>query len=195
VTTYQPHPDAGADLLKVAAEALPTTDEGTWKRDGVALFKPVAGCSAPVLVRGGTERTVPTDESTRFGRLDLFKTGDKPAVIAHDWLGPVELPPNKLISVWELPDLLPDAAKRRLDETVHDALKSNSMEAADRLERCLAVSHQAIRVGLKELPKAKGAPRLRLILALFDDTVMPGLPNYRVAPAPDELGFGRLGGR
>jgi hypothetical protein len=193
---YQPQPNAGADLLKVAAEVLPTTDDGTWKRDGVALFKPVAGRPAPAVVRGGTKWALPADESTRFGRLDLFKTGDKPAAVNHDWLGQVELPANKLISVWELPDLLPEAARRMLDETVHDALKSNSMEAADRLERCLAVSHQAIRVGLKELPKAKGAPRLRLILALFDDTVMPGLPNYRGAPAPDELfpGSGRFGG-
>jgi hypothetical protein len=28
------------------------------------------------------------------------------------------------------------------------------------------------------LPKAPGAPRLRLILSLFDDTPMPVLPNY-----------------
>jgi hypothetical protein len=187
VNLHLPHPDAGADLLKVAARVLPTTDEGTWKRDGVALFKPVPGRPAPVLVRGGTEWILPADDSTRFGRLDLFKTGDRPAVIVHDWLGQVELPANRLVSVWELPHLLSDAAKQKLDETVHEALKTNSEAAADRLERCLAVSHFAIRAGLKELPHAKGAPRLRLILALFDDTVMPGLPNYKVAPA---AGFG-----
>lgn len=191
--THLPHPNAGADLLKVAAEVLPTTDEGTWKRDGVARFMPVAGSPAPVLVRGGTEWTMPADEPTRFGRLDLFKTGDEPAIIAHDWLGKVELPANRLVSVWELPNLLPDAAKQTLDETVHDALKTNSESAADRLERCLAISHVAVRAGLKELPKAKGAPRLRLILALFDDTVMPALPNYCVAPAGDARGG--FGGR
>ena len=91
------------------------------------------------------------------------------------------------MSVWELANLLSDDAKKKLDETVHDALKNNSEDAADRLEHCLALSHQAIRVGLKELPTAKGAPRLRLILALFDDTVMPALPAYRGVEAVQEL--------
>jgi hypothetical protein len=172
------------DMLKVANEVLPTTDEGTWKRDGVALLKPTVGSLAPTLIRGGKERMLPADEATRFGRLDLLKTGDKPATIHHDWLGKIELPANKLVSVWDLPNHLPDGAKQKMDETVLDALKNNSEDAADRLERCLAVSHHSIRVGLKELPNAKGAPRLRLILALFDDAVMPILPAY---PAKDAL--------
>lgn len=177
-----------ADMLKVAGEVLPATDEGTWKRDGVVLLKPVAGSPAPKLIRAGKERVLPEDESTRFGRLDLLKTGDKPAVVAHEWLGKIELPANRLISVWELPDLLPDAAKQKLDETVLDAMKTNSEEAADRLERCLPLSHRAIRAGLGELPMRKGAPRLRLILTLFDDTVMPALPTF--TPKEDAGGFG-----
>jgi hypothetical protein len=84
-----------------------------------------------------------------------------------------------------------------LDETVHDALKNNSEDAADRLERCLPLSQHAIRAGLKELPNAKGAPRLRLILALFDDAVMPALPSYRPGESLEELGDrrGAPGGR
>jgi len=181
------------DMMTVAREVLPTTDEGTWKRDGVALIKPVAGVESPVLIRGGKERVLPADESARFGRLDLLKTGDKPAAIAHDWLGKIELPANRLVSAWDLPKLLPDAAKQRLDEIVQDALTNNSEDAADRLERCLAVSHFATRAGLRELPNAKGAPRLRLILALFDDTPMPGLPLPRTGDAVDEFGPGLRG--
>jgi hypothetical protein len=181
------------DMMTVAREVLPTTDEGTWKRDGVALIKPVAGVEAPVMIRGGKQRVVPTDESTRFGRLDLLKTSDKPATIVHDWLGKIDLPAGRLVSAWDLPKLLPDAAKQKLDETVHEALKNNSEEATDRLEQCLALSHFAIRAGLRELPNAKGAPRMRLILALFDDTPMPGLPVLRTGEVIDEFGPGLRG--
>jgi hypothetical protein len=182
------------DLIKVAAEALPTTDEGTWKRDGIVQIKPVAGSPAPTLIRGGRTRDLPANESTRFGRLDLLRTGDKPAVIQHDWLGKIELPPNKLISVWDLPNLLPDTAKQKIDQAVVDALRNNSEDAADQLERCLAISHQAIRIGLKELPHTKGRPRMRLILALFDDTVMPSLPIYRVGDEASRFDTGRGAG-
>ena len=180
---YRAEQAAVADLLKVAARVLPATDEGTWKQDGVARLKPVVGSPAPVLIRAGSERALPADEATRFGRLDLFKTGDKPAVVEHDWLGKIELPANRLLSARDLPDLLSKVAKEKLDEMVHRALTTNSEDAADRLEQCLAVSHQAIRVGLKELPTAAGAPRLRLILSLFDDAIMPTLPVPQVGAA------------
>jgi hypothetical protein len=185
-------PNALADILKVAGEELPFIDEGTWKRDGVALIKPVAGSPAPVVIRAGKERTLPADESTRFGRLDLLQTADQPAVVVHDWLGKIELPAHRLVSVHELPEFLSKDSKEKLDQAALDALKSNSEDAADRLERCLAVSHEAIRIGLKELPTAKGAPRLRLILSLFDDAVMPTLPVYKADPAAGQ--FGGAGG-
>lgn len=181
---------AVADLLKVAAKVLPATDEGTWKRDGVVRLKPVAGSPTPKLVRAGNERDLPADEATRFNRLDLLQTGDKAAVVEHDWLGTIELPANRLLSARDLPGLLSKAATAKLDQVVHQALTRNSEDAADRLEQCLAVSHQAIRVGLKELPKAPGAPRLRLILSLFDDALMPTLPPVPVSAAATAGGHG-----
>jgi hypothetical protein len=174
----QAHAAKLQDMIKVANDVLPTTDEGTWKRDGVALLKPVAGSPVPTLIRAGKERPMSPEDSTRFSRLDLLKAGDQPTAIVHDWLGRIDLPARATVSVWGLPKYLSDAAKQKLDETVLAALKENSKEAADRLERSLAVAHQAIRAGLKELPKAPGAPRLRLILSLFDETPMPALPNY-----------------
>lgn len=175
VVEMEAYETAMKDMVKVAKEVLPTTDEGTWKRDGIALIKLIAG--SPQLIRGGRERELPGDQSTRFGRLDLLKTGEKPASIGHEWLGKIDLPAKSVVSVWELPTLLPAAAKQKLDEVVHEALKDNSEVAADRLERCLPMSHAAIRAGLQELPNSKGAPRLRLILSLFDDTIMPVLAN------------------
>jgi hypothetical protein len=187
IAAYQASLD---DLVKAANQLLPTTDEGTWKRDGIVQLKLAAG--TVTLVRGGKEQVLEANAAVRFGRLDLLKTGDQPAAIAHDWLGKIELPANRFISVWELPSLLSPDARQKLDEAVLDALKNNSEESADRLERCLAISHAAIRAGLKELPTAKGAPRLRLILSLFDDVVMPSLRSFQTEER-DDRGVSRRG--
>ena len=48
-------------------------------------------------------------------------------------------------------------------------------DAADKLEMTLPLAHAAVRAGVKETPKGKLAPRLRMFLALFDDAVMPAL--------------------
>jgi hypothetical protein len=85
---------------------------------------------------------------------------------------------------------LSDVQKKRLDEEVAAALNGNE-DAADRLEAALPLAHAAVRTGLKEQPGAKFAPRLRLILALFDDTVMPAVPDVR-SPRFEEFDrFGR----
>ncbi len=189
----QAHAAKLQDMIKVANDVLPTTDEETWKRDAVALLKPLAALPAPTLIRAGKDRPMSAEDSTRYGRLDLLKTGDQPTAVVHDWLGRIDLPAKATVSVWDLPKYLSDAARQKLDETVLAALKENSEEAADRLERSLAVAHLAIRAGLKELPKAAGAPRLRLILSLFDDTPMPALPNYAAKTDPLVPG-GRAGG-
>ena len=89
----------------------------------------------------------------------------------------IDLLAKSVVSEWKLPNLNPDVAKQKLAETVHELLKNNSEDAADQLERCLPMTHAAIRAGSKELPNAKGAPRLRLILSLFDDTPMPVVGN------------------
>lgn len=68
--------------------------------------------------------------------------------------------------------------KQKLDREVAAALHGNE-DAADRVEMSLPLSHEALRTGLKETPMARFAPRMRLILALFDDTVMPIIPEPR----------------
>lgn len=164
---------AVADMLKLAGEQFPTVDEGTWKRDGIVLLKADPDALAPVLIRAGHKKDFSTEFTTRLGRLDLLKTNDKPAVLLHDSLGKIEIPAQTLLSVGQLHQYLPDATKRKLEQMVHDALTKNSEDAADRLETMLPFAHAAIRAGLKEQPTAKGAPRLRMILALFDDAPMP----------------------
>jgi hypothetical protein len=65
--------------------------------------------------------------------------------------------------------------KDRARQTIKAAL-DNDEDAAERLEQALPLVHDLLRDELKKSPTAKGAPRLRLILALFDDAVMPVLP-------------------
>lgn len=161
------------DMLKIAGEVYPTTDEGTWKRDSIVLLKADKDVPAPILLRGGLKKDFSGEFNTRLGRLDLLKTGDKPCVLVHDGLGKIELPANTLVPVAQLGQYVTGNAKRKLDELVQEALTKNSEEAADRLETMLPLAHDAIRTGLKEHPKAKGSPRLRLILSLHDDIVMP----------------------
>ena len=186
------------DMLKVAAEVYPATDEGTWLRDGLAQLRAVKGSPTPALIRGGRTKGFPADETVRFGRLDLLETpaGDAPAVVENPWLGKIELPAGRVISAWELPSFLSKEARETVRKAVKDALDGDEA-SAERLERALPLVHSFVREGLKDTPAAKGAPRLRLILALFDDAVMPRLPEPEAKSLPafgGGPGFGGGGG-
>jgi hypothetical protein len=54
-------------------------------------------------------------------------------------------------------------------------LRGNDEKAALRLERAMPLVHTDLRAALEKTPNAKGAPRMRLILSLFDDVPMPAL--------------------
>ena len=178
------------EMQEAAKKLFPAIDGGTWKRDGVALLTVAKDAPAPVLLRARRKQPLPSGETVRFGRLDLIETpaGDKSVSLEHPWLGRVTLPPDRVISVWQLSGLLSDEGEKKLTKAVRDALDGDE-DAADRLEMALPLAHAAIRAGVAESPKAKLAPRLRLLLALFDDAVMPA-----VAPRGAEVPFGSGGG-
>jgi hypothetical protein len=161
------------EMLGAAKVLYPTSDSGTWRKDGLALFSVTKDSPPLTLLRGGHRQYPPAGQEVRFGRLDLIETGDKPVVLEHAWLGRVELPAERLVSAWNLGEYLPDEAKARVKKAVADAL-GGSEDAAVLLERSLPLAQAAVREGLSKAPAAKGAPRLRLILSLFDDAVMPG---------------------
>src|SRR5262249_46617015 len=120
--------------------------------------------------------------------------GDKPVTLEHAWLGRVTLPANRTVSVWQLPGLLSDEGQKKLNKDVQAALEGDE-DAADRLELVLPFAHAAMRAAVAESPKAKLAPRLRMMLALFDDTVMPVLvPPKAESPFGPGSGFGGPGG-
>jgi hypothetical protein len=185
------------DMVATARKLYPTSDEGTWKRDGLVLLSPVKGTPAPNLLRAGKVKGFPEGEKTRVGRLDLLESPkDKAVVLEHEWLSRVELPAGRVVSVWELPEHLTKGAKEKLRAKVKQALDGDE-KSVDDLEKVLPLAHAELRAALKGSPKAKGAPRLRMILALFDDALMPALaePPGDAENDPINPGIpGRLGG-
>jgi hypothetical protein len=172
------------DVLVVAAKLYPSADEGTWKRDGLIQLSPVKDLPSPNAVRAGKLKGFPEGEKTRVGRLDLLEAPKgKAAVLEHEWLGRIELPAGKTLSVWDLPDCMSKEGKDKLKTVIDKALNGDE-KSAEQIEKVLPVAHADLRVALKEAPKAKGAARLRLILSLFDDAIMPQLKG----PQPGERG-------
>jgi hypothetical protein len=107
-------------------------------------------------------------------------------VIEDRWLGKITVPPGDMVSVWAFPRCLDKDANDKVKKAVTAALDDDEKSALA-LERSLPLVHSLLRDGLREHPTAKGAPRLRLILTLFDDVVQ-GVP---VGPARNPEGAAR----
>jgi hypothetical protein len=164
-----------AEVFAAARRLYASTDAGTWDRDGSALAR-VAKDSAPLtLLHAGKRQTFEAGSNVRLDRLDLFAAGERPVVLEHRWLGLLTLPAGRMLSVWELPDSLSPEGRATLAKAVADALEGGET-AARRLEQALPLAHRLLREKLTAPPEARGAARLRLILSLFDDAVMPPPP-------------------
>jgi hypothetical protein len=163
------------DTVKTARAVYPATDGGTWRHDALVLLKVGQGSVALTWHRGDRRTGVPEGETLRFGRLDLLEAAGQPVVLEHLWLGRMKLPAGTTVTAWELHELLSDEARDTVRRTVRAALDGDE-KAAERLEEALPLVQVYVRSGLTGSPQAKGAPRLRLILTLFDDALMPEPP-------------------
>ena len=164
------------DFFDAVKRLYPTTDAGTWRRDGVTLLSPVKGVAPPMLLRGGQRLAFADGEKTRVGRLDLLVTPkDSRCALTHDWLGPLELPADRTVSVWGLETFLSPGGTETARAAIAKALDGDE-KTAEQLERALPLVHRSLRAALEKSPGKKGAPRLRMIMALFDDVPMPPLP-------------------
>jgi hypothetical protein len=177
--------------LKAITEAanglLGTAGLGTWQRDGLVPLTVEHDSGPADWIEEGARRPLKAGQSFRWQRLDLVQTGDKALELHHAGYGKLTLPASKLVSVWQLPGYLSDEAARKVERDVTEALKGDE-EAAGRLEKALPLTHACLRERLAAQPGARGAARLRLILSLFDDTVVR-LPDPAPAPAlPGALG-------
>lgn len=184
---------APAQILGAAKVLHQKSDPGTWQRDGMIQFR-LAKTSAPCVVhRGGKEIRLQPGEAQKFGRLDVLETakGNGELVLVHDLLGEIRLSADELITAWNLPQHLSKDMTQRIEQLVLKAIEGDGT-SADLLEKMLPLTHQAIRIELKERPQARGSAKMRLVLALFDDAVMP-----RLTFTPPKSGFGRggFGGR
>lgn len=181
-----------AEMLGACKVLYGSANLGTWEKDGVELFS-LEKQSAPLTLYRSPLQTVLAGQPLRLGRLDLIETprGTLQVTLLSDAFGAVRLPAGRVISVWELPRYLSPEARSKLNATIAEAMSGNE-SAAERLELHLPLAHSALREALRKQPQEKGAPRLRMILSLFDDTVMPHFESpvsssYSTDAAPAEI--------
>lgn len=176
---------AVGETLKTARWLYAGSDTGTWERDGCVLASVARGSAPLTLVRAGHRQELKEGATVRLNRLDLVETpaGGKPVVLEHAWLGQITLPADRTLSVWDLPALLPAGARHQAEVAVGEALDGEE-KPARKLEQALPLVQRVLREKLVKTSNAKGAPRLRLILSLFDDAVMPALAPGGVPTGP-----------
>jgi hypothetical protein len=169
------HQGLHKQLLANLARDYSLSDAGTWKQDARVEVELPATQELTIISNGEQIETV---GSVRLGRLDLVLLPSSPVAVHHAVLGdiiiPAAGPQRKLLTVWQLPDLMDATAQRRIDTLLDVALEGDEA-AARQLETVLPFAHDTIRSRLKEASTAKGAPRLRLILTQFDELVAPQL--------------------
>lgn len=167
-----------AHLVEATRKHYPTADTGTWQKDATLT---VTAATPLTIRRGAGAELVKAGAEVRIQRLDLILTADKPATLQHAWLGRIDLPAQQVLTIWDLPGLLSSAAQQEVRRCVDAALGGDD-KMATRLEQALPMTHAEIRQALAKMPTAPGAARLRLILALYDDTVTAGMP-WKSGPA------------
>ncbi len=175
-------------ILLAARRSFSADHATTWQRDAT-ITAAVGDGSVPVtIVRPDGRHQLRPGQTFTFTRLDLLETppGEKPVVLRHLWLGQIELPAGRLVSVWDLPALISPEAKTKLQSVVAKAAADDEL-AAEQLQRALPLTHEAIRTAVDETPRAKGTPRLRMLLTLFDDTIVRARPPQPPLTRGDNL--------
>lgn len=170
-----------AEMVGAFKALYPLTDTGTWERDGVVEVTIGKDSPTPTLIRGGHRQDLEPGTTVRLGRLDVLfvPRSDRPMTLEHAWLGPIRLGAGKPALVWELAHNLTPEGRIRAQRAILDALRGNE-KSAEQLEQSLPLVHKLLREELARAPKAPGAPRLRLILSLFDEVVMPAVVDDKV---------------
>ncbi|MDA7977272.1 MAG: hypothetical protein MPJ50_00720 [Pirellulales bacterium] len=171
-------------LLSAAQRAYARNTPTTWQRDAVLRLKLTDNSAPATLWRDGDRITLQPGTTFRFGRLDLLQAGGD-IHLQDVQFGTLAIANDEIVTVWMLPSFLEANGATKLDELVEKALHDDDENAARQLEIALPLSHLAIRKGLAAQPDAAGAPRLRLILALFDDA--PLAERTRENPQRSEL--------
>jgi hypothetical protein len=156
----------------------PFADTGTWEKDGIVLLTIAKGSNPVTLIRNGKRRVIQPQEVIRFGRLDLLETGSVVCELEHSEIGPLELPAGQLTDARSINQYLFELGKYNLRKIIEKALDGDE-KAVQIIEEALPLAHKNLRESLQNKANAqeKGAPRLRLILSLFDDVPQEKVPS------------------
>ncbi|GMV42484.1 MAG: hypothetical protein AMXMBFR64_42000 [Myxococcales bacterium] len=155
-----PPPTLGAELKK----AFPAATAGTWRTEATLPLRVTSAPSGAVLLRRGESLKLKAGALVVLGRLDvLVVPAGGPLVLEHARLGAITVPPDRAVTAWDLPSLLGPEAQATVAKWIADAATCDT--AAQRsLRLALPATHEALR----SAGDSKGAPAMRLILALFD---------------------------
>ena len=147
---------------KVALE-LRAADSGTWVRDAMLMLD-VVGDTPAIVVSGGRDTKKLVELSVT--RLDVLRGDGAAVTVKHSVLGSFEIPAGTGFSTWNARAFLSAEATDRVRDQVKRAARGD-VDARAELEHTLFASWSFIQEELDERPNSKGAPALRMLLALF----------------------------
>lgn len=121
-------------LAAVVRKYRDDEDAGAWDSDGLVLLRLAEDSSAVQVVRPDSMAWMGAALDTRLTRLDLIRTGPDGGRLVSDWLGEITLPANATLRMIDLPNLLTDAQRERVQQLI-DQTKTNAKKAWDVRDR------------------------------------------------------------
>lgn len=162
--------DVAAEDVEAFVEAVQslyaTSDTGLWEREGVVQLTPVDAGGDVALIRQRQSLAMEAGETYRVGRLDLLQTGETGGRLHSTWLGDIELPTNATLRLSDLPALLDDAARERIDEAIAQAARGDE-DALLLIERHMPLCVEQVVDAILQLDAAD-ASGLNLLVYLYD---------------------------
>lgn len=163
----QPHLVAPEALVPELKKAYPQATAGAWRTGATVRLRVKSAPDGAALLRRGASLKLTDGALVVFGRLDVIAVpaGGGALVLEHAQLGALTVPADRAVTAWNLPNLLGDAGKKEVSRWIQEAAACD--RAAQRsIEQALPATHAALRIAAAR--DTKGAPAMRLILALFE---------------------------
>jgi hypothetical protein len=166
--------EASRNFIAVV-DCFQSCDLGRWQRDAtVELTVSDRTLGWISIFRNGAEQRLTPRDTVRLNRFDLLSVRDTEFFeLDHNWLGAVRFATtSQFMTMWEYPDHLSPEQLKLIADAVAESLSGDEAAAA-KLEDALPFTYRALREALRANPKSLGAPRLRMILAQFDELSVP----------------------
>lgn len=153
---------------RAVARIYATRDAGTWDSEG-RLFVRVAGGGGRLFRRGGSF-PLTAGETVDVRRLDVVVADAAGLAFETSRCGALRLGPGATLVSRNAAGFLEPEGRVRIAALVAEALADGpeAEAAAAALERIAPLAADEMRAAVMRRPDAPGAPRLRLLLALYD---------------------------